>query len=183
MGRWNSAWCGRYGAAQNASMNIPLVHAMLCNSQRRYTSCYETHYFELHIPKTAFISQPIASVLQCRKLVLWVILSSVPRRYIGCTYISCLGRNTNTTPKCNPSPLAKVVLLNTVVIKQLLCSSWEAAILQQWETRLPHSQQRLWPCSKVQWCPSEAGLGQRGAVLVTQGKLPKGATYFWQKYD
>lgn len=29
---------------------------------------YETHYFELHNPKTSFISQPIASVLRCRKL-------------------------------------------------------------------------------------------------------------------
>lgn len=44
----------------------------LCNAvqlPRQYTSYYEIHYFQLHNPKTAFISQPIASVLQCRKLV------------------------------------------------------------------------------------------------------------------
>ena len=42
---------------------------MLCNSHRHYTSYCEIHYFELHNPQTVFISQPIASVLQCRKLV------------------------------------------------------------------------------------------------------------------
>lgn len=42
---------------------------------------------------------------------------------------------------CNPSPLAKAVLSNSVVIKQLLCSSWEAAIPQQWETWLLCRQQ------------------------------------------
>lgn len=69
VGRQNSARCGRFDAAHKVSMNIPLVHVMLCNSQRHYMSYYEIHYFELHNPKTTFISQPIASVLLCRKLV------------------------------------------------------------------------------------------------------------------
>lgn len=69
MGRQNSAGCGRYDAAHNVPMNISLVHVMLCNSQRHYMSYYEMHYFELHNPKATFISQPIARVILCRKLV------------------------------------------------------------------------------------------------------------------
>lgn len=142
VGKQNSAWCGRYdAAAHNVSMNVPLAHAMLCNSQRHYVSYCEILYSELHNPKTTFISQPIASVFSAECYSTWIILSSAPRTYISCTYISCFRRNTNTMLKCNPSPLAKVVLSNSVAIKQLLCYSWEAAILQQWETWLPYSQQ------------------------------------------
>lgn len=50
-------------------MNKTLAHVMLCNSQRHYVSYYAIHYFELHNPKTTFISQHIASALLCRKLV------------------------------------------------------------------------------------------------------------------
>lgn len=41
---------------------------------------------------------------------------------------------------------------------------------------------KLWPCSKVRWCPYEVDLGQYGAVLPIQGNVPKGKImYFWLK--
>lgn len=62
----------------------------------------------------------------------------------------------------------------------LLRGSYDSAV----GNLAPTLSARPWPRSKVWWCPSEAGLGQYGAVLVIQGKVPKGKSmYFWQKYD
>lgn len=41
---------------------------------------------------------------------------------------------------------------------------------------------KLWPCSKVWWCPYGVDLGQYGAILLIQGNEPKGKImHFWQK--
>lgn len=47
---------------------------------------------------------------------------------------------------------------------------------------IPTLSAKLWPCSKVWWCPHEVDLGQYGAILLIQGNEPKGKImHFWQK--